>query len=110
MGADRFIAFYGIRLSIENEDDVDEIDERTDARLAAAKKGKLHWYVGRLTDGETHFLFVGKSLGIYGVENNHEKSFDLTELEKIAKETNEALRQVSLEGKPQLWFQLEAQY
>lgn len=111
MGADRFIAFYGLRFQLTADaDEIDDMDEGSDPRFVAAKQGKLHHYVGRLTDGEPFFLFIGKSFGIYGVENKHERALSIEEIENVATETRETLRRVGLEGTPQLWFQLEAQY
>ena len=110
MGADAFHAFYGLRYEVADADEVDELDEKNDPRLAAAKKGRLHVCTGRMTDGEPYFLFIGRHLGMFGVEGETEKSFDMQDLSKQAEETASKLQEVGLAGEPRLWFQLEAQY
>ena len=112
MGADAFIAFYGIRSEIGDADAADAIYDRNDTRLASAKRAKLDTYIGRLTDGEPYFLFIGRRLGVFGVEGETSKAFPADDLARIAQQTDDAMISLGLglPGEPQFWFQLEAQY
>jgi hypothetical protein len=110
MGADAFVVFYGTRYEVGDADEADALDHHNDPRLAAAKRGKLDTYGGRLTDGEPHFLFIGRLLGVFGVEGETLKSYSADELAKIADQTRDAMAALGLPGQPQFWFQLYAQY
>jgi hypothetical protein len=67
MGADAFIAFYGLRFEL-TDDELDSVERHADDRLLAARGANLHTHFGRPTDGEPHFLFVGTRLGVFGIE------------------------------------------
>ena len=72
MGADAFIAFYGIKIAIiqTDEDTLDALETRSEPRLRNAQQHGLHVHWGRLTEGEDYFLYVGHQIGLLGVENN----------------------------------------
>lgn len=109
MGADALIVFYGLRFSL-NDAEVDAIENRTDARVIAAQRAKLQTYCGRVTDGQPHFLLIGTRLGVFGVENESERSIDAPQWEQVTRETTAKLVAAGLTDPPQLHFQLEAQY
>jgi hypothetical protein len=109
VGADAVIAFYGLRFTLTDLEIV-AVEEATDARVVAAKRAKLHTYSGRLTDGQPHFLFVGTRLGVFGAQNDSQRSFDTPFVEQIMRETTAKLQSSGLQGVPQLHLQLEAQY
>lgn len=67
-------------------------------------------YTGRLTDGEPHFLYVGKLLGSFGVEGDSLLGLKVDELWQLLSQTDEKLDSSGLAGERRLWFQLEAQY
>jgi len=110
MGADAFVVFYGIRYEIHDEHEIDAVSENSDPRITAAKQGKLDFYMGRLTDGEPHFLFVGRRLGVFGVQNEMLKVYSAEDLARIAKHTEASIRSVGLSESARFWFQLDAQY
>ena len=58
MGADAFIAFYGVKIAISqtDEDTLNAVGARTEPRLRDARQHGLHVYWGRLTDGQDYFL------------------------------------------------------
>lgn len=109
MGADAFIALYGLRYTLAG-DEAEAIEEGSDARVVAARRAKLQTHFGRLTDGEPHFLLIGTRLGVFGSENESARSVDASELEQITRDTAAKLREAGLSGTPKLHLQFEAQY
>lgn len=109
MGADAFVAFYGVRYTL-SEDELDAVEGRTDPRVTAARRIKLDSHLGRLTDGGSHYLLIGTTLGVFGVENDSARSVDTTELDRVMRHTAAMLIEAGLPGTPQLHLQLEAQY
>ena len=110
MGADAFIVFYGVRFDVGDADESESLAVKNDTRLALAKRGGLDTYIGRVTDGEPYFLFVGRRLGLFGVEGATSMSFKTEELAQLATETDTRLSALGIRGEPKFWFQLEAQY
>src|SRR5687768_14667599 len=82
LGADAFIVFYGLRYTL-SDGELDAAEQRTDHRVIAARRVKLQTYLGRLTDGEPHFLLVGTRLGVFGVENESARSIGGVDLQQI---------------------------
>jgi hypothetical protein len=109
LGADSFIAFYGLRYTLTNSE-LDAVSSRTDERVVAARRERLRTHFGRLTDGEPYFLFVGMPLGVFGLQGDSERSYDWDELEQLKADTATKLAAAGLQGTPQLHLQLEAQY
>jgi hypothetical protein len=109
LGADAFIAFYGLRYVLSNSER-DAVEQQTDERVVAARRAKLQAHFGRITDGEPHFLLIGTRLGVFGVENESSRSVDGAQLDQIMRDTAAKLREAGLSGKPQLHLQLQAQY
>ena len=109
MGADAFIAFYGLRYTL-SEAELEGVEQRTDHRITAARRVKLQTYLGRLTDGEPHFLLVGTRLGVFGVQNESARSVDAGEFQKVMSDTTTKLREAGLSGDPALHLQFESQY
>jgi len=109
MGADAFVAFYGVRYVL-TDDEVEAVETNHDRRVRAARGAKLHTYMGRLTDGEPYFLLIGMRLGILGVENDSYRCLDASGLERIMADTKGKLAEAGLSDEPHLHLQLEAQY
>jgi hypothetical protein len=111
MGADRFIAFYGLRFEIK-DDEAGEvaIEEGNDPRLLAATNSKLHTYTGRMSDGEPVFILIGASLGCFGYQDKFQHSLSDTELTTIANSVRQRLKEAGFTEEPCLWFQFEGQY
>ena len=111
MGADAFVVFFGVRYSIpDDDDDLEKLDSRTDPRVEAARGAGLHTYCGRLTEGEDHFLLIGFRLGVFGVENELQKSIWERELLQTMERTRLKLRDASFKEEPALHLQLDAQH
>jgi len=112
MGADSFIAFYGIKIVIVETDEVtlDALEARTDSRLKNARRHGLHVYWGRPTDGEDYFLYVGHRIGWLGVENDIHVEVPLDELTETANRVQGQLKVAGFRQSPALHLQLEAQH
>jgi hypothetical protein len=61
MGADSFIVFYGIKITIDPADEEVRValESRSDPRCKAARQAGLQTHWGRLTDGKDYFLYIG---------------------------------------------------
>jgi hypothetical protein len=108
MGADAVVVFYGVKCVIDV--DADAAEEQANELARRARKHKLDEYFGRLTDGEPHFVLIGKEIGTFGVENDPEKSLPAAELQRIAMQTRERLVAAGFHDEPALLIQLDAQY
>jgi hypothetical protein len=112
MGADAFVAFYGVRLTIEGmeDEDLEPYQDESHEDIRRAHEAELDTYFGRFTDGEPYFLLVGKQLAILGVEDDTDCGITDAEFARISAETSRRLRAGGFTGPPGLILQLEAQY
>ena len=112
MGADTFIAFYGIKLAISrtDEDTLDALETRTEPGIRHARKHGLHVYWGRPTDGRDYFLYIGHQIGLLGVENDMYIRVPLDKLTETAINVQTRLKEAGFHESPALQLQLEAQY
>jgi len=111
MGADLFIAFYGVRYEIPDSDELLEpFETRTDPRFQQAQHARLKTYFARMTGGEPYFFYIGAELGCIGIEGESLKSYESAELRRIMAETDEKLVHAGFKEERKLWLQLEAQY
>jgi hypothetical protein len=112
MGADAFLVFYGIKVSLDSEDESlwEAIESETDPRILAAQRAGLDTWVGRMTDGEDEFLYIGRNLGSLGDEGSSYLQIGMEELSALSLRVAAKLREAGLEGDPVLHLQLEAQY
>ena len=105
MSAPSFLAFYGIRLEVRQHE-IEALEERSDARLVAARKYGLKHYWGNFgVPGERWLLFVGANIGIFGVENQSEAQFESEALQRLFIETESKLRQAGFDETPKLYLQ-----
>jgi hypothetical protein len=111
MGADAFIAFYGVKIAISrtDQDTLDALEARTDSRLRDARQRGLHAYWGRVTEGEDYFLYVGYRIGLLGVENDTYVQVPLVKLNETATSVQVRLKDAGFRERPALHLQLEAQ-
>ena len=111
MGADAFVVYYGVRETVPcDEASLDALEEGGHPLLSVPRGcGLTNWW-GRLTDGSEYHILLGKQVGVFGVENQHEANISVSDLQAIAAEVDALLLQHGIEGKPSLHFQLEAQY
>ncbi len=112
MGADSFIAIYGVKIALdpENEDELDACGAQTDPRCLAAKRAGLESFSGRMTDGEDYFLLIGQKLAWLGIENDPYSTQTVEGLSSIVSDVNARLRAVGLSQVPALHFQFIGQY
>jgi hypothetical protein len=112
MGADAFIAFYGIKIAIiqTDEDTLDALETRSEPRLRNAQQHGLHVHWGRLTEGEDYFLYVGHQIGRLGVENDTYIQVPFYKLTETAINVQARLKEAGFRESPALHLQLEAQY
>ena len=112
MGADAFIAIYGIKIPLdpENEDEWDACGEETDSRCLAAKRVGLERHSGRMTDGEDYFLFIGHKVAWLGLEHDKHVAQTIESRSSIAAEVGTKLRAAGFSESPGLHFQFIGQY
>lgn len=102
MSSDTFIAYFGLRFEI-NADDVEAVEDRSDVRIAAARKAGLKYYWGNFGGlKERYLLFVGEQIGIFGNENASEVSMPLNDSRLSADIVKEKLKKAGLFGVPEL--------
>lgn len=111
MGADAFVAFYGVRFEIDEEaDDFELFEDESHETIRRAHGADLDTYFGRLTDGEPHFLLVGKELSVLGVENDPDCVVSDAEFARVQTETRKKLAVAGFSDEPALHLRLDAQY
>jgi hypothetical protein len=112
MGADSFIAFYGIKIAIDPADEqmLDALGSRSDPRCKAAQGAGLQTHLGRLTDGKDYFLYVGHRIGWLGIENDGYVQVPTDKLTEIVMRVQSKLKEAGFDQSPALHLQLEAQY
>lgn len=102
MSSDTFIAYYGLRFEISN-DEIEAIEDRSDARVAAARKIGMKYYWGNFGGlEERYLLFVGEEIGIFGDENSVEASFNLEDSRFSANDMKKKFNLAGFFGDPEL--------
>jgi hypothetical protein len=112
MGADSFIAFYGIKIELDpgNEDELDACGMQTDSRCREAKRVGLESFSGRMTDGEDYFLYIGRRLAWLGLENGQHSAQSLEQFSSMAVDVKAKLKAAGFLQSPELHFQFIGQY
>ncbi len=108
MGADRFVAMYGVKTNLGGPEEAEAFETRW---RAVARRTKLRTWSGRVTDGEPHYVVVGTLVGDFGVEGR-DRQLHLTEAELSAlfASTRKQLAEAKVGGEPALHLLFEAQY
>src|ERR1044071_3096267 len=102
MSAPACLVFYGIRFEVSGGE-VEALEDRSDTRIAAARKHSLKHYWGNFgVPGEQWFLFIGVNLGIFGVENQSDAQFDNEALQRLFMEAESKLRKAGFNETPKL--------
>jgi hypothetical protein len=109
MGADSFIAFFGVRFEL-SEEEIEPCETKEDERIRRARKAKLDFCFDRPTDGEKYFLYVGRSLAGLGGEAEVYETLSEAQFLAVVSETKTRLTQAGISSEPSLHFQLIAQY
>jgi hypothetical protein len=112
MGADAFLAFYGVKIELDPKDEelLDACGAQTDRRCVAAQRAGLQTHYGRMTDGDDYFLFVGLPVARIGLEYDTHAALTHDRLLDIMSRVKAALPQAGFSQKPALHFQFEGQY
>ncbi|SRR5579864_5433011 len=101
------IVFYGLRFEI-HPDKIEELENRSDARILSARKAGLKSYWGNFgAPEERYLLFVGAKLAVLGPENASEMIVSSPDLQAIAESTKIKLQKAGLSGDPALYLQWE---
>jgi hypothetical protein len=110
MGADVFMAFYGLEFPVPDGETLNEIVEENDERIVRARKQGLDWWLGRLTDGAPFHLLIGKKIGLFGVENSYGMEMSDAEVDGIRERTRQRLVAAGFEELPRLILKYESDY
>ena len=112
MGADSFLAFYGIKVALDpdNEYEQEACGLGSDPRCVRAKSAGLQTHTGRMTAGEDHFLYIGRKLAIIGAEADPHTAHPIAGLLAMAHDTAQRLKDAGFAEPPALHLQLQAQY
>lgn len=109
MGADAFIGFYGIE-EVLSPEQASALDLKTDARVALARRHRLSFHLGRITEGRNYHLLIGKKIADLGVETGEEAAYSDREFTAIQDDVRAKLKDAGFTGEPKLIFKLDAQY
>jgi hypothetical protein len=110
MGADAFLAYYGVRWVTEDEDEISLLESRKDPRIVAARANKLeHWW-GQTEQEGRYFLLIGACLGNLGGEGKPIVQISDDELTRIQVETTSKLIAANFGQEPALHLQYEPDY
>lgn len=75
MGADAFVAYYGVRDTVPADDEtLDELEAGNHPYLQVPRTSGLSSWWGRLTDGSDYHVILGKPVGIFGIQGESYKS------------------------------------
>lgn len=112
MGADSFVAFYGIKIPLDADDEevLDACGDESDERCVRARAAGLACHSGRMTDGEDHFLLVGRQLAWLGVEHDPYATQSMGALNEVASDVAARLRAAGFSEAPALHLQFCGQY
>jgi hypothetical protein len=112
MGADGFVAFVGVKIPIDpdDEDALDAWGEESHPDAAAAVAAGLEVWTGRFTDGEDHYAMVGRLIGHFGLEGASYRPVPPEEIGRRAVEIGPILARLGYRDPPVLHLQFEAQY
>jgi len=110
MGADVFIAFYGLEFPVPDGETLAEIEEQNDERVVRANEHWLDWWLGRLTDGAPFHLLIGKKLGQFGVESSHGVDFRDADIDGLREQTRRRLAAAGFQESPGLILKYESDY
>lgn len=111
MGADTFIVFYGVRETVPcDEASIDALDEGDHPLLSLPRTSGLDCWTGRLTDGSDYHILLGKRIGDFGHQGQHEASISADGLQAMVAKVDALLSEHEVKGTRAFHFQFEAQY
>jgi hypothetical protein len=109
MGADAFHVYYGLRWEIDAnaEDELSLLESKGDLRQEAARRHGLDSWWGRTANEYVYFLLVGKLIGHFGWQHEHDRRLEDLAIARLMEEAREKLRAAGLGGEPAWHFQFE---
>jgi hypothetical protein len=112
MGADAFVGFFGIKITLDPNDEatLDAVGSDTDPRCINAIRVGLQTHSGNMTDGEDYFLYIGHRLGWLGLEHEGHVQLSIDRLTEIQSAVIKKLKVAGFLETPALHLQFEAQY
>ena len=107
MGADRFVAIYGVKTEL-SDDETEAFESRWKVE---ARRVKLITWSGRLTDGGPYYVVVGALIADLGIEGR-DTQVTLSDAAHadLVLSTRAKLKLAGAPGEPALHFLFEAQY
>jgi hypothetical protein len=101
------IAFVGTRMDV-TEDEVHSLEDRSHPAIVQARKGGLDFYWGNFeSPNERYFLFIGKRLGKFGLEDLAEVQIPARQLGEIQGEVARRFEQAGISASPMLIVQFQ---
>ena len=112
MGADAFVAFFGVKFALDPDDEetLDACGAGTDERCTRAVAAGLKTHSGRMSDGEDYFLLIGRRLAWLGIEHDPYECIAADDLNQIQLDVKRRLHAAGFVEEPALHLQFEAQY
>ena len=109
MGADAFHVCYGLRWDVDahNESEITLLERRQDPRGVAAARNGLECWWGITTYESRCFLLIGKLIGNYGWEGEHNTRLGEPEIVRLMEETRLKLSEAGFTDEPAWHFQFE---
>lgn len=109
MGADAFHVYYGLRWEIDAnaEEELSLLESELDPRQIAARQHNLDSWWGFTAGEEVCFLLVGKLVGHFGWQHEHDGRFSDAAVTRLMEETQEKLQAAGLGDEPAWHFQFE---
>jgi hypothetical protein len=110
MGADVFVAYYGIRYDIPADSpEIEQLELGMHPLMRMADQADLDlWWSGLPNDNETSYpVFVGKQLGIIGGEYDYETQISTKELLETIQQAQMNFQRAGIQEEPKLLLQLE---
>ena len=107
-----FLVFYGINIRLDPTDysEQERCSDGSDSRCLAAKNLGLETFSDRLTDGEDYFLYIGKNLGLLGLQYIDYNSLTGDALREVVAQVDEKLSKLDYPETPALHLQSIYQY
>jgi hypothetical protein len=106
MSSSSCVSMYGIRFSISDDDELAELEERTHKLFKLAKNSGLTCYWGNFgMPDEVYYAFIGRKIGIHGVENDKEVSYTKDELNLIMEDVGKKILGMGFKDEPKLYIQ-----
>lgn len=105
MSADANIVFFGVRISL-SEDEAEAFDHRRNPLVAKARAVGLAYHMANFGGSEPlYYLFIGKPFGFTGPEHQAEVVMTMPTLEQTISLVRTQLPQVGLSEEPSLFIQ-----